>query len=255
MEKIKEINNIITKIKNNREFELNLIITLPVLCFIKSNNLISNEEFNMIISDESLKIKELKHYSFNDFNKVSEKIDEYLSTFTNQILKFLPKDADIQSIDFMLYELLVNIYKHSKFENAYIQIINESDEDINICIFDNGIGIPKSFEDASIPSENDCEALFDSINGKTSDKEKYSLRGRGLNSTARITTLGLCGNMTIASGSGVCTVTKNGAKTYFNDHNINGTFVILKIKNKKVDNIYKYLKFKNINKIEDDNNA
>ena len=121
----------------------------------------------MIISDESLKIKELKHYSFNDFNKVSEKIDEYLSTFTNQILKFLPKDADIQSIDFMLYELLVNIYKHSKFENAYIQIINESDEDINICIFDNGIGIPKSFEDASIPSENDREALFDSINGKT----------------------------------------------------------------------------------------
>ena len=99
--------------------------------------------------------------------------------------------------------------------------------------------------------KNDSEAIFEAINGKTTDKEKYNLHGRGLNSTARITTLGFDGEMLIASKSGFCIITKNGAKTYENKNQINGTFIILRLSNKKIDNIYDYLKYEKINKINE----
>ena len=151
-----------------------------------------------------------------------------------------------------MYEILINVYKHSKFKSAYCKVLaGNDDEDIDIRIFDNGIGISKSFEDASMPSKDDCEAIFEAINGKTSAREKYCLRGRGLNSTARLITLGFGGEMLIVSGRGICRVTKEGAKSHFKTQSIKGTFVILKIKSRKVRNIYEYLKFENIAKIKE----
>ena len=209
----------------------------------------------MTISNDSLKVKKLKFYEFEDFNKISEEIDDYLSTVTSEILEYFPQDADIQSMNFILYELLINVYKHSKFKNAYCQVMTNNIQEIEVCICDDGIGIAKSFEDASIPSDDDCEAIFDAINGKTSDKEKYHLRGRGLNSTARLVAGGFDGKLLISSGKGVCEVTKKGAKTYFNDHDINGTSVVMKIRNRKVPNIYEYLKFEHINAIKEGKNG
>ncbi len=206
----------------------------------------------MKINNDSIKIKKLKYLKFTDFSSSSEKIDEYLTSLTDESFKFLPDDIDIQGIEFMLYEILLNVYKHSKFDNAYLQFIDhDENHDIDICIFDNGIGIPGSFKEALMESENDCEALFEAINGKTSDKEKYGLHGRGLNSTAQLTTRGFDGEMIIASGKGICIITKEGAKPYFNSHEIKGTFVILRIKNRKVDDIYKYLEFKDIVKVDE----
>lgn len=97
---------------------------------------------------DKTKTKKLKFYEFNDFLNVSEKIEEYLSDFTDEIEKLLPSDVDKQSINFLLYELLINVYKHSKFRNAHIEINN--DEIITILIHDDGIGIPRSFKDAKI---------------------------------------------------------------------------------------------------------
>jgi len=252
IDEIKDLNRITTKIKNKEKFKLNLTITLPLLNFMKTNNLITNEVKNMIITNDTFNIKELKYIKFTDFYNASEKIDEYLTSLTDESFKFLPEDIDTQSIEFILYEILLNVYKHSKFNNAYLQFINHTEnQKIDICIFDNGIGIPGSFKEALIDSENDCNAIFDAINGKTSDKEKYGLHGRGLNSTAQITTSGFDGEMIIASGTGICIVTKEGVKSYFNNHEIHGTFVILRIKNKKVNDIYKYLEHKHINKVDE----
>jgi hypothetical protein len=133
-----------------------------------------------------------------------------------------------------------------------MQIIIHDEENIDICIFDNGIGIPGSFKESLIASKNDCEAIYDAINGKTTDKEKYVIHGMGLNSTARLTTLGFDGEVLIASGKGICEITKKGAKPYLNDHEIKGTFIILRIRNQKINDIYEYLKYDNINKINDD---
>lgn len=251
-EYIKELNIITTKIKTKENVKLHLIIILPLLYFMRKNNIITPEEFQMIINNENLKIKELKYYNFNEFFKVSNEIEEYLSEFIDDIIDLLPPTIDYQGVYFLLYEMIINVYKHSKFKNAYIQIINHDENNIDICIFDNGIGIPGSFKESSIDSLNDCEAIYEAINGKTTDKEKFVIHGMGLNSTAKLTTLGFEGEMLIASGKGICEITEKGAKPYLNSHEIKGTFVILKIKNKKIKDIYEYLKFKNISKIKED---
>ena len=75
------------------------------------------------IETNKLKItKKLKFYEFDDFLNVSDKIEEYLSELTDEIESFLTTDMDVQSINFLLYELFINIYKHSKFKNAYLQL-------------------------------------------------------------------------------------------------------------------------------------
>ena len=56
--------------------------------------------------------------------------------------------------------------------------------------------------------------------------------------------------MLISSGFGICEIKSNGARLYLNENQINGTFIILKITNKKVDNIYDCLKYEKINKLE-----
>ena len=198
--------------------------------------------------------KELKYFKFKDFTKISDRIDEYLSEFTDEIIELLPEEIDAQSIDFILYELLINVYKHSKFENAYLLVPTlKNNENFCICIYDNGIGIPGSFKEAGMESINDCEAIYEAINGKTSDKEKYGLHGRGLNSTVRITTLGFNGKILIASGKGICLISEKGAETYSNNNTIKGTLIILKIQNRNINNIYEYLKHENINKNKEDN--
>ncbi|WP_407422744.1 ATP-binding protein [Methanobrevibacter sp.] len=245
---IKKLNSI-DRIKDKNDLKLNNSIYLPQLEHLRRNNFISQKEIDKILKNPD-EIKKLKFYNFIDFINISDKIESYLSELTDEISKILPKNVDIQGMDFLLYEILINIYKHSKFENAYLQFNIENNERIiEIYILDDGIGIPGSFRDASFNYDNDNEVIFDAINGKTTDKEKYNLHGRGLNSSARITTLGFDGEMLIASGNGICLINKKGAETYDNKNKIIGTFIILRINNKKIENIYEYLKYEKINKI------
>lgn len=216
---------------------------------IESNELQQPRILLSLLQTGQTTIKKLKNFKFDEYYAISEKIDEYLSELSDEIIDSLPVDIDIQSISFLLYELLINIYKHSKFENAYVQITTSNNE-IHIHIIDDGIGIPGSFKEGNIAYKNDCEAIYESINGRTTDKEKYNLHGRGLNTSARITTIGFRGEMLISSGSGVCDITSDGAELYYNETGINGTFIILKINNKKVDNLYECIKHEKINKME-----
>lgn len=203
-----ELNSTLKKIKDNKNINLEKPIFLPILEYLIVNNLISQDEINKFLRNKSQKIRKLKFYSFSDFLNVSDEIEDYLSELTDEISDMLPKNVDLQSIDFLLYEILINIYKHSKFENAYIQVDIKNEGMIDIYIFDDGIGIPGSFKDASFNYKQDSEAIYDAINGKTTDKEKYNLHGRGLNSSARVTTLGFDGEMLIASGNGICFINK-----------------------------------------------
>lgn len=96
-------------------------------------------------------IKKLKFFEINDFLKESEKIENYLAEFTDEVYSLLPENSDLQSINYLLYEILINIYKHSKFKNAYLQInTSKNNEKIDICIIDDGIGISGSFKEASL---------------------------------------------------------------------------------------------------------
>lgn len=182
------------------------MILLPLLQYM--NIKFTQSELQKLEKNEII-IKKLKFFKFEDYTTISEKIDEYLSEFSDEIIEELPSNVDIQSIYFLMYELLINIYKHSKFKTGLIHLIVKDDY-INIGIFDDGIGIPGSFEENLIEYENDSEAIFESINGKTTDKEKYNLHGRGLNTSARITTLGFDGEMLISSGYGICDISSKG---------------------------------------------
>ena len=208
------------------------------------------KELEQIEIDELKITKKLRFYEFADFLNVSDKIEEYLSKLTDEIENFIPEYIDTQSINFLLYELLINTYKHSKFKNAYVQIRIDKNLDILIC--DNGIGIPGSFKDSKLNYSTDSEAIFEALNGKTTDKEKYNLHGRGLNSTARITTLGFEGKMLISSGKGLCLATKKGIIIRENENVMGGTFILLQLDNNKINNIYTYLKFEKINAIKEE---
>lgn len=236
---------------NNFEDEVteNSLILLPLFQYSKFNNKTLSKKIESKLNSDN--IKSLRYFNFNDYMTLSDKIDMYLSEFSDEIIAYLPENIDFQSINFLLYELLINIYKHSKFNNAFIQInTSPNNDEIEICIIDDGIGIIGSFNEESIKYENDSDAIFKSINGTTTDKEKFNLHGRGLNTSARIATLGFNGNMLIASGKGICDINSNGAKTYYNPIEINGTFILLKLNNKKVDNLYECIEYKTIDKIE-----
>ena len=70
------------------------------------------KEFENMETNKVKITKKLKFYEFDDFLNVSDRIEEYLSELTDEIENFLTKDIDVQSINFLLYELLINTYKH-----------------------------------------------------------------------------------------------------------------------------------------------
>ena len=57
--------------------------------------------------------------------------------------------------------------------------------------------------------------------------------------------------MVIFSGNGACLVTENGIDIQKNENSINGTFISLQMNNRKIDNIYEYLKYVRINQIKE----
>ena len=60
--------------------------------------------------------------------------------------------------------------------------------------------------------------------------------------------------MLIASSKGICYITPNGAELHPNKKRVNGTFIMLRINNKKIENIYECIKFEKINRLEVDKN-
>lgn len=201
-------------------------------------------------ADTTIPLRKLKEFHYDDYFHVAEKVEMYLSDLTNEIVALMPTQVDSQSMDLLFYEMVTNIYKHSKCENAYILCQKYPRvKTIDICIIDDGITIPGSFEDEGIYFLNDSEAIYDAINGKTTDKEKAQLHGRGLNTSANITSLGFGEEMLVASRNGVCTVNKKGVRTWNkNMPFIDGTFVTLRINTNKIKNIHEYIKRREFNK-------
>ena len=96
---------------------------------------------------------------------------------------------------------------------------------------------------------NDSEAIFNAINGTSSDKEKEKLKGRGLNMSANIVTFGFGEELLIASGNGLCSINQEGISSFENICPfIDGTLLCLKINTNKI-NIYNYTAFKEFEKL------
>ncbi len=154
-----------------------------------------------------------------------------IGDFSDRLISLLKNYVDRASFDLLLYELMNNIYEHSNFNNAYAMAQQYPNENItDICIIDDGITIPGNFENSGITFENDAESIFQSINGRSTDKYDYKIRGYGLNTTTQISTLCFKEEMLIASRGGLCAVTSKGAQLYdIDDNYVNGTYIGIRI--------------------------
>lgn len=175
---------------------------------------------NLIISSE-LDYKHPKNSAANNYiNTVIS--TEYSKGSTYIPLQFLPKNhtraGDIISnlqewcdngehyggpnaFNFILGELIDNIYEHSSFNRAFVIAQNYPKKGFSeITIFDDGISIPGAYENCGIGFKSDSDAISMAINGiSTKDKD----RGHGLNSSTDMYINGGNAEVMIASRSGI----------------------------------------------------
>ena len=121
---------------------------------------------------------------------------------------------------------------------------------LDVCIIDDGISIPGSFEEVGIDFINDSEAIYDAVNCKSSDKEGEGLEGRGLNTSVNITSLGYGEEILIASRNGICIINNKSAMLYENpSSNLIGTFISLRVNNNILKNNYSIYEKTKIKKV------
>ena len=178
------------------------------------------------------------------FRWLDEKSDNS-SELTRDILSIMnPIKGLTQALQYIFSELITNVYDHSDFDNGFVigQYYPRL-KSTDYCFMDNGISIPGSFKNSNITFENDCDAIIQSINSKsTKECGGYIERGTGLNTVTNMVTRGGNGNVLIASGEGVVELTKNNIVTKQIPKNyIKGTLVSIRIKSDKAINIYDYL--------------
>ena len=197
-------------------------------------------------------LMKLKKFSFKGYNQDTSQMEFYIDKFIDNVLSLIPLDLDKSGTNLLFYELLINIYIHSEFNNAYMICQNFSKSNsVAIFIIDDGITIPGSLEDCGNSFINDSNAIFEAINGCSSDKYEDGIIGRGLNTSACISSLGFGEELLIASRNGLCIVSE---KIVYNfacpDLQIDGTIICLILNNTKIKNIYDYVSKINFEKID-----
>ncbi|KZX17293.1 ATP-binding protein [Methanobrevibacter filiformis] len=168
------------------------------------------------------------------FSNDKKEIDEITSGFYSLLDSAY---GGVNTLNFMIYEIINNMFDHSDFSigRALAQLFPKNNY-TDISFMDNGVSIPGRFEKCGFEFENDCDAIFQAINGKSSDLEKENRRGTGLNSTINLVTNGNKGSILIASRNGLCYIDENTKKyKQLNNNYIYGTLVSLRIKKVNVD--------------------
>ncbi|MDR2624396.1 MAG: hypothetical protein LBC39_07545 [Methanobrevibacter sp.] len=219
---------------------------LPLFAYSNQNNI------NKLISQSNNPLtqyleKVLQHRPHNNttipFEKLPLKMTaNEIADFAENIKNKLFNSIERQTFEFLLYELMSNIYDHSKFRNAFTLSQQRPKVGVtDICLIDDGVSIPGSFENVGFDFEDDAEAILESINGKSTREEnknfdgiyEENISGRGLNSTTQLATLGFGEDILIASREGACYINSSGANLFNIDEKfINGTYVSIRI-NKK----------------------
>ena len=144
---------------------------------------------------------------------------------------------------YLIGEIVDNVYEHSEFETSFVMAQTYPfKEFMDICFFDDGITINGCFRKHDIGCKDDCQAISKAINGvSTKGKE----RGFGLNTTMKIFTHGIRGQMLIISGNGGIQYSKKQQQPYEFEkvYELKGTLVSVRIPYPSpLVNIYEYIK-------------
>jgi len=190
-------------------------------------------------------------YTTLPFRKLPKERADENNDLILEILGLLDKSyGGSRTLKHLLTEMINNVVDHSESDNAYTLAQKyPSAGSIDISFFDDGISIPKSFEDADLSFRDDCDAIYRAMNGMSS-KEKIDddPRGYGINTTTQLITRGNEGSILIASRRGLCHITKDGKeyKRLKRENLIDGTLVSIRVNRNEVQNFYKYMEYDRI---------
>ncbi|MDI6723770.1 MAG: hypothetical protein QMD61_03920 [Methanobacterium sp.] len=173
---------------------------------------------------------------------------EIMHKTTDEIIDLADTSYGGEGAFFYLFtELINNIEDHSNSTKAFIMAQKYKKLDFTeACVFDNGITIPKCFENHDINFSTDSEAIEKAMNGKSTKKDQNG-RGWGINTNVQIFTEGLDGEIFIASRDGAVYINKDKIERYRSSgiYHLDGTLVSLRIPRGSID-VTKYLERKDI---------
>ena len=168
----------------------------------------------MAVMTGSLKIEDFEDKSYVPFvflpqqKEQSEKILELIYKLHRQGKEYGGENA----FKYLVGELVNNIYEHSEFTTALVMAQRyKTKKFVEICFFDDGITIPGSFQKKGMGFKEDSEAIMKAINGLST---KGPERGYGLSTNFKIFTVGLAGEILLASGGGAVYAKQNFQKIY-----------------------------------------
>lgn len=159
-----------------------------------------------------------------------------------------PRDSwfsqNTAAFKYVTAELVDNIYEHSKFDYAYVMAQRyASHRVVELCFYDDGIGIPGSFSVAGkeFTRRNHFRAIYEAMKGVSTKNE--SGRGYGLSSNVEMFT-DVGGEVLVVSGFGAIFANKGGIKSYrlASASQMEGTLVSIRVRDRaRIPNIYEYL--------------
>ena len=181
----------------------------------------------------------------SNVNSMATKITELIGSRLNQHSTLILK--------YCINELLTNVTEHSRYRNSFIILQNYPQlSELEFAIMDDGISIPRNFEEHGIGFTTDSDSLDKALNG-VSTKPEDEGRGHGLPSVFRVLTEGLKGEGIIISRDGIiswCFLPKNNnvSKTLYSYpknlrdlSTLKGCFIAFSVRNDLSPNLYDYL--------------
>lgn len=124
-------------------------------------------------------------------NKMSDLISEHIGQ---------EYDVSTTAVQYPMSELIDNVDQHSQCSSGALLIQHyPSKSELDICVADDGITIPGSYENSDIGFEDDEAALMKAVSGTSTKPNSGNQRGFGIPSTVEMVCEGLNGEVLLAS--------------------------------------------------------
>lgn len=137
----------------------------------------------------------------------------------------------INGIQYTIYEIIDNVDQHSLCEQGTLLVQYYPHKDsLDICVADNGLSIPGTYDQHDIDYQNDHDALEKALDGISTKQDFGHKRGYGLRTSTKMVCHGLNGVILLSSRN--ASIIKRGNKQpskVLEDHFWPGTVFIARL--------------------------
>ncbi len=205
--------------------------------YIKPLNTTCNEYVDFTLKNYNKIINTSKYIPIFTLN--NENFDSFISK-TYEILNVNFNIINENLIKYIIGELYDNINQHSDSIHNYNIIQHYDKLGLEICIYDDGIGIPNNFRKNGIEFKSDINALELALEGWSTKDDNE--RGHGLSTINSIMNDRTDDEFIIISNKGIYHYFKGHKKLYqlLDKQKFNGTLISIIFKSTKDINIYNY---------------